>query len=46
MAREAGFEDVITIDVGGTSADVSLIRDGEPDLPPRARSGYSRSSCR
>jgi N-methylhydantoinase A len=32
IAAEAGFEDVITIDVGGTSADVSLVRGGEPAL--------------
>jgi N-methylhydantoinase A len=31
-AREAGFEDIITIDVGGTSADVSLVRGGSPTL--------------
>jgi N-methylhydantoinase A len=31
-AREAGFEDIITIDVGGTSADVSLVRGGIPAL--------------
>ena len=31
-AREAGFEDIITIDVGGTSADVSLVRAGAPTL--------------
>jgi N-methylhydantoinase A len=30
IAAEAGVADIITIDVGGTSADVSLIRDGEP----------------
>ena len=31
-AREAGFDDIITIDVGGTSADVSLVRGGSPTL--------------
>lgn len=31
-AGEAGFEDIITIDVGGTSADVSLVRGGSPTL--------------
>jgi N-methylhydantoinase A len=31
-AREAGLDDIITIDVGGTSADVSLVRDGQPTL--------------
>ena len=31
-AREAGFDDIITMDVGGTSADVSLVRGGVPTL--------------
>ncbi len=31
-ARTAGFADVITLDVGGTSADVGLLTRGEPDL--------------
>ncbi|MDA1260522.1 MAG: hydantoinase/oxoprolinase family protein [Planctomycetota bacterium] len=31
-ARTAGFADVITLDVGGTSADVALLTRGEPDL--------------
>ena len=30
VARAAGFDNAITIDIGGTSADVSLIRDGNP----------------
>jgi len=30
----AGFADLITLDMGGTSADVSLIRDGEITLTP------------
>ena len=31
-ARSAGFNDVITLDVGGTSADVALLTRGEPEL--------------
>ncbi len=31
-ARSAGFTDVITLDVGGTSADVALLTRGQPDL--------------
>lgn len=31
-ARAAGFGEVITLDVGGTSADVSLLSGGEPQL--------------
>ena len=30
LGRLAGFEDILTIDMGGTSADVALIRGGEP----------------
>jgi N-methylhydantoinase A len=30
VARLAGFEDVITYDMGGTSTDVALVRDGKP----------------
>ena len=30
VARAAGFENAVTIDIGGTSADVSLIRAGAP----------------
>ncbi len=32
VARRAGFPDVITLDMGGTSADVALIRGAEPAL--------------
>src|SRR5262249_46708868 len=31
-AHQAGLDDIITIDVGGTSADVSLVRGGHPAL--------------
>ncbi len=31
VADEAGFEDVLTMDMGGTSCDVSLVTDGEPE---------------
>ncbi|WP_248897187.1 hydantoinase/oxoprolinase family protein [Haloplanus halobius] len=30
VAGEAGFDDVLTMDMGGTSCDVSLVRDGDP----------------
>jgi N-methylhydantoinase A len=39
IAAEAGFADVITIDVGGTSADVSLVRGGEPGFSSEGRIG-------
>jgi N-methylhydantoinase A len=33
----AGFENVITFDMGGTSADLALVRDGQPTLAPEWR---------
>ena len=38
-ARSAGIGDLIGIDIGGTSADVSLIRGGEPGLTTSGRIG-------
>lgn len=32
IARAAGFKDIISIDVGGTSADICLVRDGRPEI--------------
>ncbi|OJY70164.1 MAG: hydantoinase [Rhodospirillales bacterium 70-18] len=32
VARQAGFARVMSLDVGGTSADVALLRDGMPDF--------------
>ena len=32
VAKQAGFLNLLTLDVGGTSTDVALIRDGEPRL--------------
>ena len=32
FARGAGFEQAITLDMGGTSCDVGLLRDGEPQF--------------
>ncbi len=34
-ARRSGFEDIITLDMGGTSTDVSLIVDGKTDIVPQ-----------
>jgi N-methylhydantoinase A len=34
VAREAGIRDALTIDIGGTSADASLVLDGEPLSEP------------
>lgn len=32
VARAAGLGDIISIDVGGTSADICLVRDGRPEI--------------
>ena len=32
VARAGGFSDVISIDVGGTSADICLVRDSRPEI--------------
>ena len=40
-ARAAGFPDVITLDVGGTSSDVSLLQDGTPsEVQDRSLAGF------
>ncbi|HKX11229.1 MAG TPA: hydantoinase/oxoprolinase family protein, partial [Stellaceae bacterium] len=35
----AGFEDLITIDIGGTSADICLVKDGAPRMTVEGRVG-------
>ncbi|MCP5072689.1 MAG: hydantoinase/oxoprolinase family protein [Rhodobacteraceae bacterium] len=35
LAGRSGFDDIITLDMGGTSTDVSLIAGGVPDLAPQ-----------
>lgn len=35
LAARSGFQDIITLDMGGTSTDVSLISGGVPDLAPQ-----------
>ena len=35
LAGRSGFHDIITLDMGGTSTDVSLISGGVPDLAPQ-----------
>ncbi len=35
--RMTGFQNIITFDMGGTSCDVALIRDGEPFLASRGK---------
>jgi N-methylhydantoinase A len=37
IGKLAGFENVITFDMGGTSADLALVHDGDPTLAPEWR---------
>ena len=39
IARAAGLDDVISIDVGGTSADICLVRGGRPEITKDGRIG-------
>ncbi len=38
-ARAAGFSNIISIDVGGTSADICLVRDRQPEITKDAKIG-------
>ena len=46
VTMAAGFERVVTLDGGGTSTDVSVVRDGEPALTTEATVGGSRPRSR
>ncbi len=37
VAQQAGFGDLITIDIGGTSADIALVRGGHPGITSNGR---------
>jgi len=39
VGESAGFRNLIGIDIGGTSADISLIHDGQPDMTSSGRIG-------
>ena len=39
LGRAAGIDDLLTIDMGGTSADVALVRNGQPALSTAGRIG-------
>ena len=43
--RAAGFTSALTVDIGGTSADVGLILDGEPLVEPGGRVAGVRGSA-
>jgi N-methylhydantoinase A len=42
VARKAGFEDILTFDMGGTSTDVALCQDGEPTIGRETSIGHFR----
>ena len=42
VARRAGFEDLLTFDMGGTSTDVALCQNGEPTIARETELGYFR----
>ena len=37
VAEQAGFRDLITIDIGGTSADIALVKGGQPGITTTGR---------
>lgn len=39
VASEAGFDNVVTLDIGGTSADISLVRNARPSITASASFG-------
>src|SRR6185436_4136155 len=39
VSRAAGFSDIISIDVGGTSADICLVRGGRPEITKDGKIG-------
>ncbi len=46
LARQAGWDDVIAFDMGGTTAKLSLIHDGQPASHARARGGAPAAASR
>jgi len=42
VARKAGFDDILTFDMGGTSTDVALCQDGQPTIARETELGYFR----
>lgn len=46
LARQIGVPNVLTLDMGGTSTDVSLVRDGIPSIQREVQIGYYRFNSR
>lgn len=42
VARRAGFDDILTFDMGGTSTDVALCQNGQPTLARETELGHFR----
>jgi N-methylhydantoinase A len=42
VARRAGFDDILTFDMGGTSTDVALCQNGQPTIARETELGYFR----
>jgi N-methylhydantoinase A len=46
IASKRGVDDVLTLDMGGTSTDVSLVEDGRPETTRRTKVGYRQFTSR
>ncbi|WP_338726912.1 hydantoinase/oxoprolinase family protein [Haladaptatus sp. DJG-WS-42] len=44
LAQQAGFSDIFTFDMGGTSADTSLVRNGTPEITKEGTIGEQAAS--
>ena len=42
VARKAGFDDILTFDMGGTSTDVALCQNGQPTIGRETSIGHFR----
>jgi len=46
IAGKKGIDDVLTLDMGGTSTDVSLVEDGQPETTRETKVGYRQFTSR
>ena len=46
IAEKKGVPDVLTLDMGGTSTDVSLVEDGQPETTRQTKVGYREFTSR